>query len=343
MKIKLLIFFLCISFSLIGQNTTFRLNDFFLLGDAMPFEDAGIRLTDNLHNQKGAMWYKDAIDLNSPFLLEFKVFFGCSNGGADGLVFVLHPQIALGDHDYGIGFKGLSPSFGVEMDTYQDFNRGDPHYDHAAFIANGNISHHLALTESVPLYPWKKSVENCKWHYITFKWDSKSQIFSFYVDSEHRLSRKIDLTNVIFGGSSRVFWGFTSATGMHRNPHIVAVNLMRFDSDPLLSKEDERALASGDAYELDQLDLKVDPEKVLLQIGPELERLIQLHAKYPEHTLIIDLFQKGADTYEESQNKAEFIGKYLIERGVPEHLVRFYGNGSADKDKLVVRMKMIRA
>ncbi|WP_235297137.1 L-type lectin-domain containing protein [Portibacter marinus] len=343
MKFVFLTFLIGFTCSVFSQTKTFDFEDFYLLGDAVAHEQSSIRLTDNLHNQKGAMWYKDAIDLNKPFLLEFKVFFGCSDGGADGLVFALHPEIALGTHDFGIGFKGLSPSFGVEMDTYQDYYRGDPHFDHAAFIANGNTSHHLALTEAVPLYSYRKSVENCQWHYVTFKWEPKTKVFSFYVDFEHRLSREIDLVNLIFEGSSNVFWGFTSATGMHRNPHHVFVNFMRFEAEETFVKKDAELLLAGESYELKKTEFALDSMSFMGAIRPELEKVVLLQKSNPEQTIIIDGFSEADNNGEKSQKNVEWIRNYFIKRGIPEQFVTFYGSESGEKERITIRMKVIRA
>ena len=67
----------------------------------------------------GSIWYKTAIDLKQPFDMELKLFLGCEDQwGADGMVLVFHPYLGRqGYRGEGIGFGGLYPSLGVEIDS----------------------------------------------------------------------------------------------------------------------------------------------------------------------------------------------------------------------------------
>jgi len=95
---KLTVFILLfISFGgLSAQDVQWSSSDFYLYGDAMMRDDSTLMLTDNLLRQSGSMWYRDDIDLKEPFHIELELFFGCSDGGADGISFILHPELSLG-------------------------------------------------------------------------------------------------------------------------------------------------------------------------------------------------------------------------------------------------------
>ena len=46
-------------------------------------------LTPNSGNKLGSVWNKNKIDLNNSFVLDFDVYLGSNNGGADGIAFGL--------------------------------------------------------------------------------------------------------------------------------------------------------------------------------------------------------------------------------------------------------------
>src|SRR5687767_8157097 len=93
--------------------------------------------------QSGSVWNSNKINLNSAFDFNFNVYLGCLDvNGADGIVFILQPiSTSLGSSGEGMGFSGISPSIGIALDTWQNFNLNDPIFDHISIQANGNVSH----------------------------------------------------------------------------------------------------------------------------------------------------------------------------------------------------------
>jgi hypothetical protein len=62
--------------------------------------------------------------------------------GADGLVFVVQPVSAsIGGAGEGIGYEGISPSVGVEFDTWHNSYNNDPDSNHLGIDLNGNVDH----------------------------------------------------------------------------------------------------------------------------------------------------------------------------------------------------------
>jgi hypothetical protein len=49
-----------------------------------------------------------------------------------------------------MGFDGISPSVGIALDTWQNFNLNDPAYDHISIQLNGNVNHNFDLAGPVP-------------------------------------------------------------------------------------------------------------------------------------------------------------------------------------------------
>ncbi|MCB0579633.1 MAG: hypothetical protein KDD10_10040, partial [Phaeodactylibacter sp.] len=119
------------------------INDFDLSGDAVFTGANCIRLTPDRIWAGGAAWHKQPIDLNGPFEMKLQVMLGCKDAsGADGIVFVFHPEAhRTGYQGEGMGFAGLEPSLGIEIDTWLNEHLGDPYQDHIALLRDGRVHH----------------------------------------------------------------------------------------------------------------------------------------------------------------------------------------------------------
>lgn len=147
--------------------------------------------------------------------------------GADGIVFVLQTvgTSALGTSGGGMGFKGFAPAFGIEFDTYQNTDQGDPSYDHCAFLKNGNTDHRSGDNISGPVQISKSAtnVEDSRDHHVIVEWNATSKTISMFYDCELRLTSNADLVKTIFNGKNNVYWGFTAATGGSINNQVVCL------------------------------------------------------------------------------------------------------------------------
>lgn len=350
-------------FHLLGlsaQEVLYTISDFNLHGTATVRDDSTFMLTDNLLVQSGAMWFVNDIDLNKSFHIELDLFFGCSDGGADGITFILHPESAIRSTGEGMGVRGLSPSFAVEMDTYQNFHLDDAHFDHAALMANGYAHHKSGLTEPIPLLPKKKNVENCTFYTVKFQWDADFQLFTFAFNGLERIRRQIDMVNLIFEGSSSVYWGLSAATGQKRNKHLVRVRHLEFTPSESLNQYDQAALLEGESYTLSEINFESGSSELPETAKPILDKLMRFHSEHPRHTLIIDSFTDSSGNENSnlkiSSDRAEAVVNYLISKGFPKANLIYYGNGEANpidtneteegrqnNRRIEVRMKIIRA
>jgi len=176
------------------------------------------RLTTASNAQNGSVWNVNLFDLSTPFDFTFDVFLGCSDGGADGVAFVLQPlSTNAGSAGGGLGYAGINPSVAVEMDTYQ--NGGEPSFDHIGIQANGSVVHSGAnsLAGPVPISSTSANVEDCGWHLLNVTWNPVTMVLAAYFDGVLRLSYTGDIINNIFGGNPNVYWGLTAATGGANN------------------------------------------------------------------------------------------------------------------------------
>lgn len=193
--------------------------------------------TDNL-NKKGTIWSGTQINLNNRFDFSAKLYFGSrkvqhgtgqisSGCGADGIVFALQRNsTTVGGWGWGIGYAGITPSLGVEFDTFRNSiynNQNDPTFDHIAILKNGNTDHALAgnLAGPVQASPTSNNIKDSTEHWVRFTWDPNTKILKVYFDCQLRLTYNGDIVNDIFSGDPMVYWGFTSATGGCSNFHRV--------------------------------------------------------------------------------------------------------------------------
>jgi len=177
-------------------------------------------LTQPINTQAGSFWGANQIDLNTPFDFEFSVYLGCTDAnGADGIVFVLRPN---GTNNIGItggslGYSGITPSLGVEIDTWQNNGVGynDPVYDHIAIMKNGSNDHTSsnALSSYAPASLNNTNIEDCQWHEFRVSWDPSTFLMSVYFDGSLRTQYTGDIVSTIFSGNSMVYWGFVGSTG----------------------------------------------------------------------------------------------------------------------------------
>lgn len=179
-------------------------------------EDGYLLLTPDENFQAGAVWQRDPVDLREGFDRTFVLSFGDDDvEGADGIVFVLQRAglDALGATGQGIGYAGVTPSVGVELDTFQ--NADDPVEDHVAVDENGSTAH--GGVAPVPL----ANLEDGREHALRVAWDPAATTLSVDVDGALALVYTKDMVADVFGGEPLVTLGFTAGTGGSRNRHYV--------------------------------------------------------------------------------------------------------------------------
>jgi hypothetical protein len=146
-----------------------------LNGDAYQENCNCYTLTPDEFWMSGSVWNINKINLEESFDFKFTIFLGChDNDGADGIAFVLQPiSTSIGSEGGGLGYDGVSPSIGVLVDTWQNFEDNDPPEDHIAIHKNGLIDHSTMtdVTTPVPASPYSSNIEDCNWHILRIIWD----------------------------------------------------------------------------------------------------------------------------------------------------------------------------
>ncbi|MEZ4827202.1 MAG: L-type lectin-domain containing protein [Bacteroidia bacterium] len=235
--------FLLLSLIPFGAFGQFALN-----GSAAANGPTCYTLTPALGSQAGSVWYTNLIDLSQNFEFYAQIFLGCNDGGADGVVFAFQSvSTSVGSLGGGMGYAGISPSVGVEFDTYQNSNWGDPATDHMAIISNGNVSHLAAtnLAGPVNMLPTGGNVEDCLYHDLRVSWNPFTDSLNVYFDCNLRLTYTGNIVNTIFGGNPNVYWGFTAGTGALSNQQGFCVDYLSFGLDTLVCQGDTLQLGVG--------------------------------------------------------------------------------------------------
>jgi len=280
------------------------------------------RLTTARDWEAGTVWYKKEVDLQEPFEMEMNLRLGCMDEeGADGMVFIFLPyKVPSGYKGEGMGFGGLRPSLGIEIDTWQNYHLADPAEDHVALMVNGNVSHFNNIDEPVVI----PNVEDCALHLFRINWEPAVNLLTVYIDDRQIISRQIDIIRDVFRGDSKIYWGVSAATGKYNNLQEVCFEQLTFNI-PQLGYTVKRRLLGGDIAELQELHFMSGNTRLSDEQAEQLDRLALFLQENPEQS--IEFFansnESSNDQREEKLTEARLqqIKSYLEGKGVdPERI-----------------------
>lgn len=283
----------------------------------------------------GSIWHKKAIDLSAPFEMEVELMLGCKDiNGADGIVFVFHPNFnQLGYMGEGMGFAGLRPSLGIEIDTWENEHLADPAYDHIALLKNGNMSHFSNLTKPIRL----PNVEDCDRHKLKVNWMPSVNKLNIQLDGKTYVSYKGNIVKEIFKGNTKVYWGVTAATGAFNNRHALCFEKLVYkegaSATETFSSAEKKELLDGEIVPLKNLQFATGSAQILSPSYEELDKLYLLLAENPG--LYLELFGHtdsvgGANANKSlSQQRAEAVANYLMKKGINKKRLFPVGHGEA--------------
>lgn len=202
------------------------LDDFTMSGDTYVVDDECYRLTDEYNYSSGSIWYKYPVSLSNSFDIELKIMMGCKDDeGADGMVFIFTSRPnRVGGAGEGIGFGGLRPSFGIEIDTWENEHLLDPPDDHLALLFNGHVGHFNPEIKPTII----PNLEDCQRHRFAVRWDPGSKTLTIEIDRQRVMRARFDLIRGVFGGNDTVYWGVSAGTGRYNNIHEVCFEKMSF-------------------------------------------------------------------------------------------------------------------
>jgi hypothetical protein len=188
-------------------------------GDAKgPIGDGEYIITPSQPNKGGAVWTSTKVDLGNNFTINAEIYLGTNDGGADGVALLFQGKgnklVGVGGE---LGYKGVSPSFIVEFDTYQNGDFNDPPEDHVGVRMDGDPKH---TTGAAKDFSTVANLEDGRYHPISFIWYADSQTFDLKVDNVLIFQKKAFANKKALEGKD-VYFGFTAATGSLFNEHKV--------------------------------------------------------------------------------------------------------------------------
>ncbi|MCU0451591.1 MAG: L-type lectin-domain containing protein [Bernardetiaceae bacterium] len=198
-----------------------------LMGDAQLMPNDCIQLTPDVEYAEGIAYYQTRLDLSRFFQVDFEIYLGNKDEGADGITFVLHddPRAfdAFGTWGECMGYgrwskwaRGgtfIAPSVAVEFDTYTNYRQNDPEFDHVAYLEDGTNYHDEFWHNKDGAY----NLEDDQLHNFSFRWEPRSKRVSVMLDGQLVHTAVRDLVSDVFGGHTQVIWGFTASTGRAHN------------------------------------------------------------------------------------------------------------------------------
>ncbi|GEM_PF-2589206 len=222
MKLRLIIYFFLLPLLFQAQSSN-------TVGNATSIGDDCYLVTPSQDWQNGAVWFSDPLNLTEEFTIDLNINFGIyDSNGADGMVFVMQTvgTNLLGVSGGGLGYEGINPSLGVELDTWQNTDMGDPLQDHISIISDGNVNHSAStnLSGPVPASSSNSNIEDGQFHQFRLNWIPDINTLEVYFDCDLRISVEVDIMNDIFDGVTQVYWGFTGSTGGSNNNQSVCLN-----------------------------------------------------------------------------------------------------------------------
>jgi len=186
-------------------------NQMVVSGDASAQSCDCYTITPDANVQVGGVFSPNTIDLTNSFDFSFQIYLGVDDvWGADGIVFVLQQgQSADVNIAQTLGYQGLNPSIGVEVDVFQNSAApyNDPASDHITIMSNGDFASVLSPSVNIP------NIEDGAFHTFQVVWDATLQVLAITLDGNFISAYNGDIVNTIFGGNPNVYFGFTGATG----------------------------------------------------------------------------------------------------------------------------------
>lgn len=182
-----------------------------------------LRLTPSMGGRSGSAFWKNKVNLanNRSFSAYFSMRFSYpGNGGADGIVFCIQTESNnAGSSGGGMGYEGISPSLGVEFDTYNDsgYPIYDPDGNHIGVDVNGSVASVVTAAAPGSLKPSSSWQAGPLW-YVWIEYDGSTGLLEVRMSTTNSrpatatLSHTMSPTLAATVGAD-VYVGFTAATG----------------------------------------------------------------------------------------------------------------------------------
>jgi len=232
---------------------------FDLGGTAEPYDSGNptqtcFRLTEAQSNELGCAWFNTPIDFASGFELNYQIFFGDNDNGADGIAFIFHRETnpSCSNSGGGLGATGFTDSFILEFDTFNNGPGGvggfggDIPQDHIAITLN-NTLFPVPIFGPVPVGNGG-DIEDGMFHDVRLLWDPVTNFFQVFFDGNLVVNTDISLITSIFGVGNQVFWGVTGSTGGSGNEQIFCFDGFRLENSGSVEVNVDETICDGEFF-----------------------------------------------------------------------------------------------
>jgi hypothetical protein len=186
-------------------------------------------------NVYGAFWSNATISLAYDFDLSFVT----TQGGGDGMLFVLHNSSATAtstSQGSGMGYyQGSGTDFAQSVGLELDISNGGGGATGGRYDQDGS---HLSLVKNKSFFPYRyvpitaPSTLNVGSRLLRLTWNAATTTLTGYLDGVARFSYTDNLVSTVFGGNPNVRFGFTGACGGAAGLQTVAVGTLRYGPAP---------------------------------------------------------------------------------------------------------------
>ncbi len=224
------------------------------------------QITPNAPEQTGSAWFPEQVDLAEDLVVSFNLSLGTqeeigeTDNGGDGVTFLFQQQgtdlVSTQGGGSGLGATGISPSVGIEFDTYYSGTEEDIFDDHMAIFRNGVLGDVVA--GPICVKEDCSNAEDGEPYPIRIEWKAERQTLKVFFNGSLRAEWTGDMINGIFGGDSQVYIGFTGAVGGAFNEQIVCnFSVKEGDSTPT---------SSGEVIPVESIGIHLFPNPVIDQL-----------------------------------------------------------------------------
>lgn len=185
----------------------------------------------------GAFWSDATISLAYDFDLSFVT----TQGGGDGIMFVLHnSSVAATSASPGSNmgyYNGSGPDFAQSVGLELDIANGGGGTTGGRYDQDGS---HLSLVKNKSFFPYRyvpitaPSTQNVGSRLLRLTWNAATTTLTGYLDGVQRFSYADNLASTVFGGNPNVRFGFTGACGGAAGLQTVSVGTLRYGPAPAL-------------------------------------------------------------------------------------------------------------
>ena len=181
---------------------------------------------------------------------EFRVT-GNVGSGADGIVFMIGPSPDIvGGLGGGIGYAGIDHSVGVEFDTWQNGENGDPNANHVGIDVNGSLK---SVATGIP----SGSLENGQVWTGWVDYDGASHLLEVRASDDGMrpdaalVSANVDIPATV--GEDLGYFGLTSASGLASQ----TIDVLSWNGtgtfptvEPVVAAGDDQTVSEGSTVQL---------------------------------------------------------------------------------------------